>query len=102
MSCKFINNIYECDFVDVTEFAWEYTGFEPPPPSETSKLQIGDEVEIDYNCDRFWVKIVQKDCEVLICQVTGESLDIEHPFHIGDLVKISSLRNIYTIRFKGN
>ncbi len=108
MGCILKDNVYYCDdLIDVWSFSNPQTQLDPVPyanylinpPTLTDLRAIvpRDRVKISRDIDKIWTEVVEinPNCKDIIARVVG-SLDLEHPFDIGDLI-FYRFKNVYEI-----
>jgi hypothetical protein len=107
MTCIKENDVFICDdLIDVWSFSIPqaygdpvpYGNYliDPPPPMDLKKIQVGDMIKISRDIDKIWTRVVEYDgCETIIAVIT-DSLDLDHPFSIGDKIQYE-FRNVYEI-----
>lgn len=108
MSCTNQTGVFICDdLIDVWEFATPQTSLDPvpygtymiDPPTlqDLSRIEPGDEIKISRGIDKIWTRVDEFDCcDTIIATVIG-SLDLDHPFNVGDQIQYK-IRNVYEIK----
>lgn len=108
MSCINQTGVYICDdLIDVWSFSIPQSSgdpvpygtymIDPPNLQDLSRIEPGDEILISRGIDKIWTRVVEFDCcETIIATIIG-SLDLDHPFDIGDKIQYQ-IRNVYEIK----
>jgi len=107
MTCIKENDVFICDdLIDVWSFSIPqsygdpvpYGNYmiDPPSPMDLKKIETGDLIKISRGIDKIWTTVVEYDgCETIVATVT-DSLDLDHPFGIGDKIQYQ-FRNVYEV-----
>lgn len=111
MTCIQENDVFICDdLIDVWSFSTPQSYGDPvpygnyliDPPSipDLQKIEVGDRIKISRGIDKIWTEVVEYDgCETIIARIV-ESLDLSHPFGIGDKIQYH-FRNVYEVKKNG-
>ncbi len=107
MTCIKENDVFICDdLIDVWSFSTPQTHgdpvpygnylIDPPAPMDLKKIETGDLIKISRGIDKIWTEVVSYDgCETIVA-VIRDSLDLDHPFGIGDKIQYH-FRNVYEV-----
>ncbi len=107
MTCIKENDVYICDdLIDVWSFSISQSSgdpvpyanylIDPPPINDLKRIEPGDIIKISRGIDKIWTRVVEyDDCETIIATIV-DSLDLDHPFGIGDKIQYQ-FRNVYEV-----
>ena len=107
MTCIKQDDVYICDdLTDVWSFSTPQTHgdpvpygnylINPPVPRDLKRIEKGDMIKISRGIDKIWTTVIEYDgFETIVASVT-DSLDLDHPFGIGDKIQYH-FRNVYEV-----
>ena len=107
MTCIKQDNVYICDdLIDVWSFSTPQTHgdpvpygnylIDPPGLDDLKRIEAGDMIKISRGIDKIWTEVVEYDGRKTIVALIIDSLDLDHPFGIGDKIQYH-FRNVYEI-----
>jgi hypothetical protein len=108
MACIKDDDVFICDdLIDVWSFSTPQSYGDPVPygnymidPPTINYMQtivVGDEIKISRGIDKIWTRVIEYDgCETIVATIIG-SLDLDHPFGIGDKIQYH-FRNVYEVK----
>ena len=111
MTCIKENDVFICDdLIDIWSFSnpqsygdpVPYGNYliDPPAPMDLKRIETGDEIKISRGIDKIWTRVIEYDgCETIVATIIG-SLDLDHPFGIGDKIQYH-FRNVYEVKKNG-
>jgi hypothetical protein len=108
MTCINQAGIFICDdLIDVWEFSVPQSSGDPvpygtymldlPTREELLRIEPGDEIKISRGIDKIWTRVDEFDCCETIIATVIDSIDLDHPFGIGDKIQYQ-IRNVYEIK----
>ena len=112
MTCIKENDVFICDdLIDVWSFSNPQSSgdpvpygtymLNPPTRQELLEIQPGDEIKISRGIDKIWTRVIEYDrCQTIVATIIG-SLDLDHPFGIGDKIQYH-FRNVYEGKKNGS
>ena len=112
MTCIKENDVFICDdLIDVWSFSIPQTHgdpvpygnymIDPPPLNDLKRIETGDMIKISRGIDKIWTRVIEYDgCETIIATIV-DSLDLDHPFGVGDKIQYH-FKNVYEVIKNGH